>query len=66
MVRPEYMGGTLGERLMLWVFSVDKPANCFPSSHVIFAVLGAYLIDRAGVRGGRRGGSGGRSPWPSA
>ncbi len=49
MVRPGFTGGTLGERLMLWVFSVDKPANCFPSLHVIFAVLGAYLIDRAGV-----------------
>ena len=45
MVRPEFAGGTLGERLMLWVFSVDKPANCFPSLHVIFAVLGA-LSDR--------------------
>ncbi len=45
MVRPEFTGGTLGERLMLWVFLVDKPANCFPSLHVIFAVLGA-LFDR--------------------
>ncbi len=53
MVRPEFAGGTLGERLMRWVFLVDKPANCFPSPHVIFAVLGAYLIDRVGVgRGG--------------
>jgi membrane-associated phospholipid phosphatase len=49
MVRPEFAGGTLGERLMLWVFSIDKPANCFPSLHVIFAVLGALLIDRTGV-----------------
>jgi membrane-associated phospholipid phosphatase len=49
MVRPKFAGDTFGERLMLWVFSVDKPANCFPSLHVIFAVLGAYLIDRAGV-----------------
>ena len=50
MIRPEFAGDTLGERLMLWVFSVDRPANCFPSLHVIFAVLGAILIDRAGVR----------------
>jgi membrane-associated phospholipid phosphatase len=49
MVRPEFAGGTVGERLMLWVFSVDKPANCFPSSHVFFSLLGAHLIDRAGV-----------------
>jgi membrane-associated phospholipid phosphatase len=49
MVRPAFAGGTVGERLMLWVFSVDKPGNCFPSLHVIFAVLGAHLIDRAGV-----------------
>jgi len=54
MVRPKFAGGTLGERLMLWVLSVDKPANCFPSLHVIFAVLGAYLIDRAGVDRGAR------------
>jgi membrane-associated phospholipid phosphatase len=49
MARPDFTGGTLGERLMLWVFLVDKPANCFPSLHVIFAVLGAFLIDHAGV-----------------
>jgi membrane-associated phospholipid phosphatase len=49
MIRPEFTGDTVGERLMLWVFMVDKPANCFPSLHVIFAVLGALLIDRAGV-----------------
>jgi len=49
MVRPEFAGGTLGERLMLWIFLVDKPANCFPSLHVVFAVLGALLIDRAGA-----------------
>jgi len=49
MVRPEFAGETLGERLMRWVFLVDKPANCFPSLHVIFAVLGAHLIDRAGA-----------------
>jgi membrane-associated phospholipid phosphatase len=54
MVRPEFAGGTLGERMMLWVFSVDRPANCFPSLHVIFAVLGAYLIDRAGVGRGAK------------
>jgi len=55
MVRPEFAGGTLGERLMLWIFLVDKPANCFPSLHVIFAVLGAYLIGRAGAgRAARR------------
>jgi membrane-associated phospholipid phosphatase len=49
MVRPEFAGNALGERLMLWVFSIDRPANCFPSLHVIFAVLGALLIDRAGI-----------------
>ena len=54
MVRPEFAGVTMGERLMRWVFSVDKPANCFPSLHVIFAVLGALLIDRAGVGRGVR------------
>jgi membrane-associated phospholipid phosphatase len=49
MIRPEFPGNTLGERLMLWIFLVDKPANCFPSLHVVFAVLGALLITRAGV-----------------
>src|SRR5262249_49353288 len=29
MIRPEYAGGTVGERLMRLVFLVDKPANCF-------------------------------------
>ncbi len=54
MVRPEFAGMTIGERLMRWVFSVDKPANCFPSLHVIFAVLGALLIDRADIGRGAR------------
>jgi membrane-associated phospholipid phosphatase len=49
MIRPEFSGATLGERLMRLIFLVDKPANCFPSLHVVFAVLGALLITRAGV-----------------
>jgi membrane-associated phospholipid phosphatase len=49
MARPEFAGGTVGERLMRWVHAVDKPANCFPSLHVVFAVLGALLISRAGA-----------------
>jgi hypothetical protein len=28
---------------------VAKPGKCFPIAHVSFAVLAAYLIDRAGV-----------------
>jgi membrane-associated phospholipid phosphatase len=49
MVRPEFAGGTVGERLVRWFYSVDRPANCFPSLHVVFAVLGALLIARAGA-----------------
>ncbi len=49
IVRPVFAGETLGERLMLWVFSVDKPANCFPSSHVFFAVLGALQVYSSGA-----------------
>jgi membrane-associated phospholipid phosphatase len=31
---------------MLWVFAKDFPGNCFPSSHVFFATLGALLVSR--------------------
>lgn len=44
IVRPQFAGETLGERLMLWVFSIDKPGNCFPSSHVFFSVLGVLQV----------------------
>jgi membrane-associated phospholipid phosphatase len=48
MVRPQFAQSSrsLSERLLNWVFSVDEPGNCFPSSHVFFAVLGASLIGR--------------------
>lgn len=49
IVRPEFAGGTLGERIMLWVFSVDKAGNCFPSSHVYFSVLGALHVYSSGA-----------------
>jgi membrane-associated phospholipid phosphatase len=47
IVRPDYQGSNIGERLMLWVFSKDLPGNCFPSSHTFFAILAAVLISRA-------------------
>jgi membrane-associated phospholipid phosphatase len=50
MVRPEFTGSAVGERLMLLVFSVDEPGSSFSSLHATFAVLGALLIGRAGVR----------------
>jgi membrane-associated phospholipid phosphatase len=49
MVRPEFTGSSLGEQLMRWVLLVDRPANCFPSLHAFFALLGAHLIARTGV-----------------
>jgi len=52
IVRPIYLGGGVGERLMRAVFSVDLEANCFPSSHTYFAVLGAILVSQ-----------GSASPW---
>jgi len=39
MLRPDYSGAGIGLWLMRMVVSVDNPANCFPSSHAIFAVL---------------------------
>jgi membrane-associated phospholipid phosphatase len=47
IVRPEYRGDNLGERLMLWVFSKDLPGNCFPSSHTYFAILAAVFVGRS-------------------
>jgi len=48
IVRPVFQGENFGERLMLWVFEKDQPGNCFPSSHVFFAILGALLVPRTG------------------
>jgi membrane-associated phospholipid phosphatase len=49
MHRPEYAGVSLGERLMLGVFAVDRETNCFPSGHIVFAILPAILVSRGGA-----------------
>jgi membrane-associated phospholipid phosphatase len=46
MQRPPFAGDDPGERLMRLVFVFDREANCFPSSHVYFAVLGALNVAR--------------------
>ena len=42
--RPAFGGNKLGESIMRIVFSVDNSANCFPSFHAFFAILGALFI----------------------
>jgi membrane-associated phospholipid phosphatase len=42
--RPDFAGERFGEALMRYVFTVDKSANCFPSFHTFFAVLGAMVV----------------------
>lgn len=44
MRRPEFAGNTIGESIMRAVFAIDHSANCFPSFHTFFAVLGALVI----------------------
>ncbi|MBK8979875.1 MAG: phosphatase PAP2 family protein [Planctomycetes bacterium] len=44
MERPDYTGEGFGMGLMRDVIGVDDPANCFPSSHTLFAVLGPILV----------------------
>ena len=44
--RPEFDGHRFGESLMQAVFAVDDSANCFPSFHCFFAVLGAMVIQQ--------------------
>ena len=49
MDRPVFNGPDVGCRLMRWVQAVDQPANCCPSSHALFAVLGALLVAHGGA-----------------
>ncbi len=49
MTRPLFTGDSWGEHLMKMVFKVDMEANCFPSSHTFFAVLGALLVSWGGA-----------------
>jgi membrane-associated phospholipid phosphatase len=49
IIRPAYEGPGLGQWLMREVVAIDRPANCFPSSHVFYAVLGALLLARTGA-----------------
>ena len=44
--RPEFAGQRIGEALMRTVFAIDRSANCFPSFHTFFAVLGAIVVVR--------------------
>ncbi len=49
IVRPSFEGPGLGRWLMRQVLAVDNEANCFPSSHVYYAVLGAILVLHGGA-----------------
>jgi membrane-associated phospholipid phosphatase len=49
IVRPAYQGDGFGEWLMRRVFTWDLEANCFPSSHTFFAILGAILVSGGGA-----------------
>ena len=42
--RPDFAGERFGEALMRRVLAVDQSANCFPSFHTFFAVLGAMVV----------------------
>jgi membrane-associated phospholipid phosphatase len=49
IVRPSFDGPGLGRWIMRQVLTVDNEANCFPSSHVYYAVLGAILVRHGGA-----------------
>jgi membrane-associated phospholipid phosphatase len=49
IVRQSFDGSGVGEWLMRQVLSVDRSANCTPSSHVIYASLAALLMSRGGA-----------------
>lgn len=51
MKRMSYDGPGLARSLMRLVAATDDPANCFPSSHCLFAALG-FIFCRAGGAGG--------------
>lgn len=51
IVRSTDRGDGIGPSLMRHVISVDRAANCTPSSHVIYSVLAALLVGRANPRG---------------
>jgi len=42
--RPVFTGDRFGESMLRWIFSIDQNANCFPSFHSFFAVLGALVV----------------------
>jgi membrane-associated phospholipid phosphatase len=49
IARPPFDGPGLGSWLMRQVLSADREANCFPSSHACYAVLGAILVRHGGA-----------------
>ena len=48
--RPELSGDTFFTRLVLLIYSVDEPYNCFPSLHVAVAALNGLTLYRFGPR----------------
>jgi membrane-associated phospholipid phosphatase len=47
ILRPSYDSGLAGESLMRQVIAVDRPANCFPSSHAYMSAAAAFLVWRS-------------------
>ena len=48
--RPEGYGDTFFRRLVLLIYSIDEPYNCFPSLHVAVAALNGLTLYRHGPR----------------
>jgi membrane-associated phospholipid phosphatase len=46
IARPEFSGDGLSDRLLLWLWSVDKPTNLLPSLHVALAFLFAGITGK--------------------
>lgn len=46
--RPE-LGNDIFSRFLAWIYSVDKPYNLFPSSHVSLTVLNALIFKNVWV-----------------
>lgn len=47
ITRPEFSGRSVGTWLMRTVIAVDNEANCFPSFHTSYAILGALFLAKA-------------------
>jgi len=53
VIRPEIIVSTIFDKLVLFIYSIDKSLNCFPSMHVTFSALSTLCLLKLNKKAGQ-------------